>query len=47
LQGKLLKQVAAPLPLDAAFTISDGKFYYLTDNDDTERWELHSIKIDI
>ncbi|MDQ1351451.1 MAG: hypothetical protein QG657_1753 [Acidobacteriota bacterium] len=47
LQGKLLKQIAAPLPLDAAFTISDGKFYYLTDNEDTEMWELHAIKIDI
>lgn len=47
LQGKLLKQIAAPLPLDAAFSISDGKFYYLTDNEDTEMWELHAIKIDI
>lgn len=45
LHGKILKQVVAPLPLDAAFTISDGKFYYLTDNEDTEMWELHYLDI--
>ncbi|MCX6581483.1 MAG: 6-bladed beta-propeller [Candidatus Aminicenantes bacterium] len=46
LQGKLLKQVAQFVPLDAAYQILDGMFYYLTDNDETQLWELHAIKID-
>lgn len=46
LQGKILKKVVSSLPLDGAFYISDRKFYYLTDNEKTEMWELHSIKID-
>lgn len=46
LHGKILKKVSMPLPLDAAFDIMDGTFYYLSDNEETEMWEIHAIKID-
>lgn len=46
LHGKILKKVSMPLPLDSAFDIMDGTFYSLFDNDETEMWEIHAVKIE-
>jgi outer membrane protein assembly factor BamB len=46
LDGKLIRKVMAPIReseflVDYPFTIANGKIYQLTENDDTEEWELH------
>lgn len=45
LQGNILKKVFLPVKLVyqgiPGFTISEGKFYQIVDNEDTEVWELH------
>lgn len=46
LDGKLIRKVMASIQeaeflLDYPFTIANGKIYQLTENEDTEEWELH------
>jgi hypothetical protein len=46
LDGKLIRKVMAPIReaeflLAYPFTIANGKIYQVTENEDTEEWELH------
>ncbi len=46
LDGKLIRKVMAPIReaeflLAYPFTIANGKIYQLSENEDTEEWELH------
>lgn len=46
LDGKLIRKVMAPIReaeflVDYPFTIANGKIYHVTENEDTEEWELH------
>jgi hypothetical protein len=43
LQGKVVKEVI--LPRVETTCIYNGRYYYLQENEDTENWELHMIKI--
>jgi len=50
IEGKLLKRVMLPVKEKDAlesypYTIQDGKFYQLVENEQTEEWELHVEKI--
>lgn len=52
IEGKLLKRVMLPVEEKDAlesypFTIKDGKFYQLVENEQTEEWELHMVDITI
>jgi hypothetical protein len=50
IEGKLLKRVMLPVREKDAlesypYTIENGEFYQLVDNDQTEEWELHKVDI--
>ncbi len=50
MEGKLLKRVMLPVKEKDAlesypFTIQDGKFYQLVENEQSEEWELHKVDI--
>ena len=50
IEGKLLKRLMLPVKEKDAlesypYTIENGKFYQLVDNDQTEEWELHIVDI--
>ncbi|MFC2140951.1 hypothetical protein ACFLQP_01460 [Acidobacteriota bacterium] len=50
IEGKLLKRVMLPVKEKDAlesypYTIENGKFYQLVENEQTEEWELHKVDI--
>jgi len=50
IEGRLLKRLMLPVKEKDAlesypYTIENGKFYQLVDNDQTEEWELHKVDI--
>jgi hypothetical protein len=50
IEGKLLKRIMLPVKEKDAlesypYTIQDGKFYQLVENEQTEEWELHKTDI--
>ncbi len=52
IEGKILKRVMLPVKEKDAlesypYTIQNGKFYQLVENDQTEEWELHKTDITI
>ena len=49
LKGKLLQKVFLPLKKISVvdyypYTIDDGRFFQLIENQETENWELHRVK---
>lgn len=48
LKGKLLKRIWVPWvenEMYTNFSIENGKFYYIIDNEESEVWELHAVDI--
>ena len=51
IKGKFLKKAAAPVKEKdpehlSPFTIKDGKFYQLVENEEEENWELHAYSFE-
>jgi hypothetical protein len=46
LKGDLIKSVFLPESANKLYTIENGIYYYLSENEESEKWEIHTINIE-